>query len=68
MKEFKSSYFYKNSKVLEQSILIFDEAQRVWVAEKLGRGFTEPEGLLPLKLPLNRGRFDNGTISKKMYY
>lgn len=45
MKEFKSTYFYKNTKVPEQSILIFDEAQRAWDAEKLGKGFTEPEGL-----------------------
>lgn len=45
MKKFKSTYFYKDTKVPEQSILIFDEAQRVWNAEKLGKGFTEPEGL-----------------------
>ena len=45
MKEFKSTYFYKDTKVPEQSILIFDEAQRAWDAEKLGKGFTEPEGL-----------------------
>lgn len=45
MKEFKSTYFYKNKKVPEQSILIFDEAQRAWDAEKLGSGFSEPEGL-----------------------
>ncbi len=45
MKEFKSTFFYKDTKVPEQSILIFDEAQRAWDAEKLGRGFTEPEGL-----------------------
>lgn len=45
MKEFKSTFFYRNNKVPEQSILIFDEAQRAWDAEKLGKGFTEPEGL-----------------------
>lgn len=45
MKEFKSTFFYKYTKVPEQSILIFDEAQRAWDAEKLGKGFTEPEGL-----------------------
>ena len=45
MKEFKTTYFYKETKVPEQSILIFDEAQRDWDAEKLGKGFTEPEGL-----------------------
>lgn len=45
MKEFKSTFFYKDTKVPEQSILIFDEAQRAWDAEKLGKGFTEPEGL-----------------------
>lgn len=45
MKEFKSSYFFDVTKVPEQSILIFDEAQRAWDAEKLGRGFSEPEGL-----------------------
>lgn len=45
MKEFKTTYFYKETKVPEQSILIFDEAQRAWDAEKLGKGFTEPEGL-----------------------
>lgn len=41
----KSTFFYKDTKVPEQSILIFDEAQRAWDAEKLGKGFTEPEGL-----------------------
>lgn len=45
MKEFKTTYFYKDTKVPEQSILIFDEAQRAWDAEKLGKNFTEPEGL-----------------------
>lgn len=45
MKEFKSTYFYRGNRVPEQSILIFDEAQRAWDAEKLGHGFTEPEGL-----------------------
>jgi 8-oxo-dGTP diphosphatase len=45
MKEFKTTFFYKDTKVPEQSILIFDEAQRAWDAEKLGKGFTEPEGL-----------------------
>lgn len=45
MKEFKSTFFYRNNKVPEQSILIFDEAQRAWNAKKLGKGFTEPEGL-----------------------
>lgn len=45
MKEFKTSFFYRSNKIPEQSILIFDEAQRAWDAEKLGRGFTEPEGL-----------------------
>ena len=45
MKEFKSTFFYKGNKVPEQSILIFDEAQRAWDAEKLGKNFTEPEGL-----------------------
>lgn len=45
MKEFKATFFYKDTKVPEQSILIFDEAHRAWDAEKLGKGFTEPEGL-----------------------
>lgn len=45
MKEFKASYFYRNNSVPEQPILIFDEAQRAWDAAKLGRGFSEPEGL-----------------------
>ena len=45
MKEFNSTFFYKDTKVPEQSILIFDEAQRAWDAEKLGKGFSEPEGL-----------------------
>jgi 8-oxo-dGTP diphosphatase len=45
MKEFKSTFFYDETKVPEQSILIFDEAQRAWDAKKLGKGFTEPEGL-----------------------
>lgn len=49
MKDFKSSYFSNgtrpNTKVPEQSILIFDEAQRAWDEAKLKRGFSEPEGL-----------------------
>lgn len=45
MKEFKSTFFYKDSKAPEQSILIFDEAQRAWDTNKLGKGFSEPEGL-----------------------
>lgn len=45
IKEFKASFFYNDTKVPEQSILIFDEAQRAWDAKKLGRGFSEPEGL-----------------------
>lgn len=49
MKDFKSTYFsngnFKNEKVPEQSILIFDEAQRAWNAQKVKRGFSEPEGL-----------------------
>lgn len=49
MKDFKSGYFSSatraNTKVPEQSILIFDEAQRAWDEAKLKRGFSEPEGL-----------------------
>jgi len=45
MKEFKSSYFFNDSRIPEQSILIFDEAQRAWDAEKLRKDFSEPEGL-----------------------
>lgn len=45
MKNFKSEYFFSN-KIPEQYILIFDEAQRAWNAKKLGKGFSEPEGLL----------------------
>lgn len=49
MKDFKSCYFSnarrENTKVPEQSILIFDEAQRAWDEAKLKRGFSEPEGL-----------------------
>lgn len=45
MKEFKSTFFYKDTKIPEQSILIFDEAQRAWDAKKLGKEFSEPEGL-----------------------
>jgi 8-oxo-dGTP diphosphatase len=45
MKEFKSTFFDDDTKVPEQSILIFDEAQRAWDAKKLGKNFTEPEGL-----------------------
>lgn len=51
IKNFKTAYFddksRKNNKVPQQSILIFDEAQRAWDTEKMGRrGFSEPEGLL----------------------
>lgn len=50
MKEFKQEYFdcenERNNKVPQQSVLIFDEAQRAWDAAKLGRGYSEPEGLL----------------------
>ncbi len=45
MKAFKSTFFNKDTKVPEQSILIFDEAQRAWDAKKLGKNLTEPEGL-----------------------
>lgn len=45
MKEFKSGYFSPKTNVPEQSILIFDEAQRAWDEKKLGRGYSEPEGL-----------------------
>lgn len=49
MKEFKNDYFSKysrqNCKVPEQSILVFDEAQRAWDTVKMNRGFSEPEGL-----------------------
>ncbi len=49
MKDFKSGYFSnakgKNTKVPEQSVLVFDEAQRAWDKAKLKRGFSEPEGL-----------------------
>lgn len=49
MKSFKSDYFSTKTKdntdVPEQSILIFDEAQRAWDEQKLDRGFSEPEGL-----------------------
>lgn len=49
MKNFKSGFFssssWQNKKVPEQSILIFDEAQRAWDEAKLKRGFSEPEGL-----------------------
>lgn len=49
MKDFKSTYFSssyrQNNKVPQQSILIFDEAQRAWDTAKLKRGFSEPEGL-----------------------
>ena len=44
MKEFKAEYF-GNDRIPEQSILVFDEAQRAWDAEKMGRGYSEPEGL-----------------------
>lgn len=50
MKEFKDYCFPSNSKpgrIPEQSILVFDEAQRAWDADKLNRGgITEPDGLL----------------------
>ena len=50
MKEFKASYFDscrgKNTKIPEQKILVFDEAQRAWDSKKMKRGFSEPEGLL----------------------
>lgn len=52
MKDFKSGYFSnatrENTKVPEQSILIFDEAQRAWDEAKLKRGFSEPEGLFDI--------------------
>lgn len=49
LKEFKSTYFSKsdrkNTSVPEQTVLIFDEAQRAWDAATLDRGFSEPQGL-----------------------
>lgn len=50
MKSFKHEYFDSeslyNHKIPQQSVLIFDEAQRAWDAIKLRRGYSEPEGLL----------------------
>ncbi|HEM3683730.1 TPA: DUF2075 domain-containing protein [Streptococcus suis] len=49
LKEFKTTYFSKsgrkNTRVPDQSVLIFDEAQRAWDAATLDRGFSEPQGL-----------------------
>ncbi len=56
MKEFKTTFFYPKVAVPEQSILIFDEAQRAWDAKKLGRGFTEPEGLFDVGERIYRER------------
>lgn len=44
MKNFKSTYFYSR-KIPQQSILVFDEAQRAWDKEKMKSDFNEPEGL-----------------------
>jgi len=41
---FKRDYFY-NNQVPEQGVLVFDEAQRAWDQNKMGRDFSEPEGL-----------------------
>ena len=52
MKYFKRDYFdndkryFKNMQIPQQSILVFDEAQRAWDTQKTKRGFSEPEGLL----------------------
>lgn len=51
IKDFKVEYFSsentEKTNAPQQSVLIFDEAQRAWDAKKLGRGgFSEPEGLL----------------------
>lgn len=60
MKDFKSTYFStttrQNTKVPEQSILIFDEAQRAWDETKLKRGFSEPEGLFDVGERIFRNR------------
>jgi len=60
MKDFKSTYFSsstrQNTKVPEQSILIFDEAQRAWDEVKLKRGFSEPEGLFDVGERIYRER------------
>ena len=60
MKDFKSGYFSsatrQNTRVPEQSILIFDEAQRAWDEEKLKRGFSEPEGLFDVGERIYRER------------
>ncbi|WP_414697241.1 DNA/RNA helicase domain-containing protein [Peptacetobacter sp. AB845] len=45
MVNFKKAFFYKNTAVPEQSILIFDEAQRAWDENQLGKDYSEPEGL-----------------------
>ena len=44
IKEFKTNYFNSNN-IPQQSILVFDEAQRAWDKEKMGKSFNEPEGL-----------------------
>lgn len=50
MKQFKAEYFDRNNtlinrKIPQQSILIFDEAQRAWDTAKMNKGYSEPEGL-----------------------
>ena len=48
IKDYLKSYVNK-SKAPEQSVLVFDEAQRAWDAVKLNMGgITEPEGLLAI--------------------
>ena len=44
MKNFKSDFFYRK-KVPNQSVLVFDEAQRAWDKIQMGSGFSEPEVL-----------------------
>lgn len=48
IKEFKSSYFFNDTKVPEQSILIFEEAQRAWDVEKLVENFMNLKSYLEL--------------------
>lgn len=42
---FKSTYFSKENSIPQQSVLVFDEAQRAWDSKTMQREFSEPEGL-----------------------
>lgn len=46
MLEYKKDFLYNSSNIPDNTVLIFDEAQRAWDAERMRKDYSEAEGLL----------------------